>query len=53
MAPVSEDVKERWLAVLKKVHPDYEAGVRKALESGNHGEPSLPVTDDTPVEAAE
>lgn len=53
MAPVSDEVKERWLAVLKKVHPDYEAGVRKALETGNHGDPSLPVTDDTPLEAAE
>ena len=30
-----------------------EAGVRKALETGNHGDPSLPVTDDTPLEAAE
>ncbi len=53
MAPVSEPVKERWLAVLKRVHPDYEAGVRRALETGDHGDPALPVTDDTPVEAAE
>ncbi|SEL74608.1 catalase [Roseivivax marinus] len=53
MAPVSESVKERWLAVLKRVHPDYEAGVRRALETGDHGEPALPVTDQTPVEAAE
>ena len=30
-----------------------EAGVRRALETGDHGDPALPVTDDTPVEAAE
>ncbi len=53
MAPVSDGVKERWLAVLGKVHPDYEAGVREALRTGNHGDPSLPVTDDTPLVAAE
>ena len=53
MAPCSDAVKERWLAVLGKVHPDYEAGVRRALETGEHGDPALPVTDDTPVEAAE
>ncbi|WP_371153483.1 catalase [Jannaschia sp. 2305UL9-9] len=50
MAPVSDAVKERWLAVLGKVHPDYEAGVRRALQTGDHGDPSLPVTDDTPLE---
>ena len=53
MAPCTDGVKERWLAVLKKVHPDYEAGVRRALETGDHGDPSLPVTDDTPIKAAE
>ena len=53
MAPVSNGVKERWLSVLNKVHPDYEAGVRKALETGNHGDPSLPVTDDTPLTASD
>ena len=53
MAPISDETKERWLAVLKRVHPDYEAGVRKALETGNHGDPSLPVTEDTPLTAAE
>jgi catalase len=26
----SSAVKERWLAVLEKVHPDYAAGVRAA-----------------------
>lgn len=53
MAPVSNGVKERWLSILNKVHPDYEAGVRKALETGNHGDPSLPVTDDTPLTASD
>ncbi|GGG67016.1 catalase [Salipiger pallidus] len=53
MAPCTDGVKERWLTVLKKVHPDYEAGVRRALETGEHGDPSLPVTDDTPIRAAE
>ena len=53
MAPCTDGVKERWLAVLKKVHPEYEAGVRRALETGEHGDPSLPVTDDTPIRAAE
>lgn len=31
MAPCSEAVKERWYAVLGRVHPDYEAGVRAAV----------------------
>nr|WP_321509718.1 catalase [uncultured Celeribacter sp.] len=31
MAPCSQNVRERWFAVLGKVHPDYEAGVRAAL----------------------
>ncbi|WP_417258868.1 catalase [Celeribacter sp.] len=31
MAPCSDSVRERWLAVLGRVHPDYEAGVRAAL----------------------
>lgn len=53
MAPISADVKERWLAVLAKVHPDYAAGVRRAIETGDHGEPALPVTDRTPLTAAE
>ena len=57
MAPCSDSVKERWYAVLGKVSPDYEAGVRKAaddLEAGNIDDyPGIPVTDDTPVRAAE
>lgn len=31
MAPCSDAVKERWYAVLERVHPDYAAGVRKAV----------------------
>lgn len=53
MAPVSDEVKDRWLRILEKVHPDYASGVRKALETGDHGSPALPVTDGTPLEAAE
>lgn len=30
MEPCSEKVKERWYAVLEKVHPEYAAGVRQA-----------------------
>jgi catalase len=32
MAPCSTSVRERWFEVLGKVHPDYEAGVRGALD---------------------
>lgn len=57
MAPCSESVSERWYAVLGRVHPDYEAGVRQAardLESGDiDAYPGIPVTGDTPVRAAE
>ena len=49
MAPCSDSVKERWYAVLRRVHPDYEKGVREASES----QPAIPVTDNTPVKAAE
>ena len=47
--PCSREVKERWLAVLERVHPDYAQGVRDADESA----PAIPVTPDTPVQAAE
>ena len=52
MAPCSDGVKERWYRVLGKVHPDYEAGVRKAAR---HPKPevAIPVTKHTPVAAAE
>lgn len=49
MAPCSDSVKERWYAVLERVHPDYAKGVREAAESA----PALPVTPDTPIKAAE
>ncbi|SFE75413.1 catalase [Roseivivax sediminis] len=49
MAPCSDSVKERWLAVLERVHPDYAKGVREAAPS----QPAIPVTDNTPVQAAE
>jgi catalase len=52
MAPCSDQVKERWYAVLGRVHPDYEAGVRKAARHAKD-EVAIPVTDHTPVEAAE
>ncbi len=52
MAPCSESVKERWYAVLGKVHPDYEAGVRACAESPKEAV-AIPVTPETPVEAAE
>lgn len=32
MDPASDGVKERWYAVLNRVHPDYEAGVRQAAK---------------------
>ncbi|KEP70085.1 catalase [Thioclava dalianensis] len=52
MGPCSESVTERWLAVLKRVHPDYEAGVRRALkEAGDVN--AVPVTDETPQHANE
>lgn len=31
MGPCSDSVKERWYAVLGRVHPDYETGVRRAV----------------------
>jgi catalase len=53
MAPISQEVKDRWLAVLARVHPDYAEGVRRALKTGEHGDPALPVTPNTPLRAAE
>ncbi|MBP0481888.1 catalase [Sagittula salina] len=49
MDPCSDAVKERWYAVLERVHPDYAAGVRRACESA----PALPVTPDTPTKVAQ
>ncbi|SDJ37449.1 catalase [Salipiger marinus] len=57
MSPCSDSVKERWYAVLRRVHPEYEAGVRKAAEDLKSGTiddyPGIPVTGDTPVRVAE
>jgi len=49
MGPCSDGVKERWYAVLEKVHPDYAAGVRKAVESMDTDVNTVPVTEDTPL----
>ena len=49
MGPCSDGVKERWYAVLEKVHPDYAAGVRKAVESLDTDVNTVPVTEDTPL----
>ena len=57
LSPCSDSVKERWYAVLRRVHPEYEAGVRKAAEDLKSGTiddyPGIPVTSDTPVRVAE
>ena len=50
MAPCSQSVKERWYAVLEKVHPDYAAGVRAACEKD---EVAISVTDETPTKVAD
>ncbi len=50
MAPCSDAVKERWYAVLERVHPDYAKGVRNAVAKAAN---AIPVTDETPVQAAE
>lgn len=50
MGPCSDSVKERWYAVLDKVHPDYAAGVRKANETLDSDVNAVPITDDTPLE---
>ena len=53
MGPCSAAVKERWYAVLERVHPDYAAGVRAANERGDSDVNAVPITEDTAVEAAE
>lgn len=53
MGPCSKEVKERWYAVLERVHSDYAAGVRKANENLDTDVNAVPVTDDTTIEAAE
>ena len=49
MGPCSDGVKERWYAVLEKVHPNYAAGVRKAVEALDTDVNAVPVTEDTPL----
>lgn len=49
IGPCSDGVKERWYAVLEKVHPNYAAGVKKAVESLDTDVNTVPVTEDTPL----
>ncbi|AYA65945.1 catalase [Alteromonas sp. RKMC-009] len=49
IGPCSNGVKERWYAVLEKVHPDYAAGVRKAVEALDTDVNAVPITEDTPL----
>ncbi|WJG09976.1 catalase [Aliiglaciecola sp. LCG003] len=49
MGPCSDAVKERWYAVLEKVHPDYAKGVRLANEKLDSDVNAAPITDETPV----
>ena len=51
MGPCSKSVKERWYAVLERVHPDYAKGVREANEKMDSDVNAVPITDDTEVEA--
>ncbi|MBH0111559.1 catalase [Novosphingobium sp. YJ-S2-02] len=51
MGPVSQGVKERWYAVLEKVHPEYAAGVRKACEAMDSDVNAVPITSETPTDA--
>jgi len=55
MKGVPAFIKERQCKLFDQVHPEYGAGVRKALEAAGEGyDPNaLPVTDKTPQEAAE
>ena len=53
MGPCSDEVKERWFAVLGKVHPDYESGVRQAVENIDSDVNAVPITEDTEVVAEE
>lgn len=52
MGPCSESVKERWYAVLEKVHSEYASGVRKANEQCDSDINAVPITDETPVEGS-
>ena len=49
MGGVPSQIIERQLGHFKKIHPDYEAGVRKALKEAHDYDPNaLPITEDTP-----
>ncbi|MGC1954124.1 MAG: catalase [Gammaproteobacteria bacterium] len=50
MGPCSKQVKERWYAVLERVHPDYAKGVRQANERMDSDVNAVPITEETPVE---
>ena len=52
MGPASEPVQERWLAILGRVHPEYEAGVRASLKKDSDVN-AIPVTHETKIDAAE
>ena len=49
MGPCSKAVKERWYAVLERVHPECAAGVRLANQRLESDVNAVPVTDDSPV----
>ncbi|CFX29371.1 Catalase [Candidatus Filomicrobium marinum] len=55
MGGVPPVIKERQCRLFDQIHPEYGAGVRKALEAAGEGyDPNaIPVTDATPQEAAE
>ncbi len=53
MGPCSQPVKDRWYAVLERVHPDYAAGVRRANETMDSDVNAISITEETQVTAAE
>ncbi len=53
MGPCSDAVKERWYAVLERVHPDYAAGVRRANAELDTDVNAVPITEETATEDAE
>jgi catalase len=50
MGPCSDEVKSRWYAVLERVHPDYAAGVKNAVESLDTDVNTVPITENIPLE---
>ena len=51
MGPVSDEIREKWCAILDRVHPDYGSGVRKALAETDSDVNAVPITADTAVQA--